>query len=59
MTHIDRIEGKAWFLAPFFSGARKSGLFEAVIISLGGLALSVFLIAAHYIPLDGQLLAGP
>lgn len=44
MAHID-------LTASFFAGTRKStGLFEAVIVSCAGLAVSVFLIAAHWIP---------
>jgi hypothetical protein len=44
---------------PFFSGATKTGLFEAVIVSLGGLAISVFLIVAIYMPLGMELPAAP
>ena len=50
MAHIDRIADKPWFLASFFSGATKTGLFEAVIVSLGGLAISVGVILAGYMP---------
>lgn len=50
MAHIDRIADNPWFLSSFFSGEAKTGLFEAVIVSLGGLAISVFLIATVHIP---------
>jgi hypothetical protein len=59
MAHIDRIADKAWFLASFFSGAAKDGLFDVALVSLGGLAISVFLIAAHYMPVGMQLAAAP
>ena len=59
MAHIDRIADKPWFLASFFSGETKTGLFEAVIASLGSLAISVFLIAAIYMPLGLELPAAP
>ena len=59
MAHIDRIADKPWFLASFFSGATKTGLFETVLVSLGALAISVFLVAAHYMPVGMQLAAAP
>ena len=43
----DRIADNPWFLSSFFGGA-KDGLFEAVFVSVGGLAISAFFIAAHY-----------
>ena len=55
MAHIDRIADKPWFLASSFSGAAKTGLFEAVLVSLGGLAISVFLIAAYHIAIGMEL----
>jgi hypothetical protein len=59
MAHIDRTADKPWFLASFFSGENKNGRFEAVIVSLGSLAISVFLIAAVYMPLGMELPAAP
>jgi len=58
MAHIDRIADKPWFLSSFFGGA-KDGLFEAVLVSVGGLAISAFLIAAHYMPVGIELAAAP
>ena len=58
MAHIDRIADKPWFLASFFSGA-TNGLFEVVLVSVAGLAISAFLIAAHYMPVGVQLAAAP
>jgi hypothetical protein len=58
MAHIDRIADKPWFLASFFSGAAKDGLFEVVLVSLGGLAISLFVIAAH-MPVAIELAAAP
>ena len=58
MAHIDRIADKPWFLASFF-GSPKTGRFEAVLVSLGALAISVFLVAAHYMPVGMQLAAAP
>ena len=58
MAHIDRIADKPWFLSSFF-GAAKDGLFEVVLASVGGLAISAFLIAAYYMPVGMQLAAAP
>ena len=55
MAHIDRIADKPWFLGSFLSGAAKTGLFEAVLVSFGGLAISVFLIAAYHIAIGMEL----
>jgi len=57
MAHIDRIADKPWFLSSCF-GATKDGLFEVVLVSLGGLAISLFVIAAH-MPLGIELAAAP
>jgi hypothetical protein len=57
MAHIDRVADKPWFLASFFSGETKTGLFEAVIVSLGGLAISVGVILAAYMPAVMELTA--
>jgi len=59
MAHVDRIADKPWFLASFFSGATKTGHFETVLVSLGGLAISVFLIAAYHIAVGMQLAVAP
>ena len=64
MAHVDRIADKPiadkpWFLASFFSGAAKDGLFEVVLVSLGGLAISLFVIAANYMSVGVQLAAAP
>ena len=48
MAHIDRVAAKPWFRSSFFSSANQTGLFEALIVSLGGLAISVFLIVAFH-----------
>ena len=45
MAHIDRVAGRPYLLSSFVSDASKLGLFEAVVVSLGGLGISVFLIA--------------
>jgi hypothetical protein len=50
MTYIDRIADKPWFLASFFSGETKTGRFEAVLVSLGCVALFVGIILAAYMP---------
>ena len=58
MAHVDRIADKPRFFASFFSGAAKDGLFEVVLVSLGGLAISLFVIAAH-MPLSIELATAP
>ena len=59
MAHVDHIADKPWFLSSFFSGANKTGLFEAVLVSLGGLAISLFVIAAVYMPFGMELPGAP
>ena len=59
MAHIDRVADKPWFLASFFSGETKTGLFEVALVSLGGLAISAFVIAALHMPLGMELVAAP
>jgi len=51
MAYTDRIADKPWFLSSFFSGETKTGRFEAMIVSLGCLAIAVGVILAHaYMP---------
>jgi hypothetical protein len=57
MTYIDRIADKPWFLSSFFSGATKTGRFEAVLVSLGCVALFVGIILAAYMPAATELAA--
>jgi hypothetical protein len=59
MAHVDRIADKPRFLSSFFSEAARTGLFEAVIVSLGGLAISFFIIAAVYMPFGMELPGAP
>ena len=56
MAHVDRVADKPWFLASFFSGGTKTGLFEAIIVSLGSLAI---VILAAYMPSAIEVVAAP
>jgi hypothetical protein len=59
MAHIDRTADELSFLSSFFSREAKTGLFEALTILVGSVAISVFLIAALHMPLATQLPAAP
>jgi hypothetical protein len=58
MAQIDQVAEKPWFLASFF-GAPQTGLFEVVMVSLGGLAIAAFLVAALVMPLGMEVASGP
>lgn len=60
MSLIDRVEKlETAFLSSFFSGsAKRAGVFECLIFSLGGLMVSLFLIA-HYVPMAVEFPIGP
>jgi hypothetical protein len=47
------------FLSSFFSGEAKTGLFEAVTVSLGVLAIAVGVILAAHTPTAAALVAAP
>jgi len=57
MAHVDRIADKTWFLASFFSGATKTGRFEAVLVLLGCVAIAVGVILAGHMPSAMELAA--
>jgi hypothetical protein len=59
MAHVDRTADELSFLSSFFSGEAKTGLFEALTVLVGSVAVSVFLIAALYMPSAMQLPAAP
>jgi len=59
MTHIDRTADELSFLSSFFSGEAKTGLFEALTVLVGSVAISAFLIAALYMSSATQLPAAP
>jgi hypothetical protein len=57
MAHIDHSADKPWFFASFFSGATKTGRFEAVLVSLGCVALAVGVFLAGHMPAAMELAA--
>jgi hypothetical protein len=57
MAHIDRIADEPWFLAALFSGETKTRQFEAVLITLGCVAIAVGVILAGHMPSAMELAA--
>jgi hypothetical protein len=59
MAQIDRSAAELSFLSSFLSGEAKTGRFEAMIVLLGVLAISVGVVLAGYMPAAIDRVAAP